>query len=41
MPADFTKPRLTPANVAALIRNLRRSPDVSLRKLVTIARIFA
>jgi catechol 2,3-dioxygenase-like lactoylglutathione lyase family enzyme len=40
MPANFTKPQFTPAAIAALIKSLRRSPDVSLRKLVTIARIF-
>jgi hypothetical protein len=40
MPSTFTKPTLTPRNVAALIRNLRRSPDLSLRKLLTLARLF-
>lgn len=40
MPASFTKPRLNPANIAALLRNLRRSPDLSLRKLITLARLF-
>lgn len=40
MPASFTKPRLTPANVASLVRNLRRSPDLTLRKLLTLARLF-
>jgi catechol 2,3-dioxygenase-like lactoylglutathione lyase family enzyme len=40
MPAAFTKPRLTPANLLALIRNLRRSPDLSLSKLLTLARLF-
>ena len=41
MPATFTKPKLTPSAIAALIRNLRRSPDLTFRKLVTLARIFA
>jgi len=41
MPASFTKPKLTPANIAALLRNLRRSPDLSLRKLLTLAKLFA
>lgn len=41
MPASFTKPKLTPANIAALLRNLRRSPDLSVRKLLTLARLFA
>lgn len=40
MPASFTKPKLTPSNIAALLRNLRRSPDLTLRKLVTLARLF-
>lgn len=41
MPASFTKPKLSPTAIAALIRNLRRSPDLSLAKLVTLARLFA
>jgi catechol 2,3-dioxygenase-like lactoylglutathione lyase family enzyme len=41
MPASFTKPTFTPAAIAALIRNLRRSPDLSVRKLITLARLFA
>jgi catechol 2,3-dioxygenase-like lactoylglutathione lyase family enzyme len=41
MPASFTQPRLSPASIAALIRNLRRSPDLSLGKLLTLARLFA
>ncbi|WP_426399168.1 VOC family protein [Ralstonia sp. R-29] len=41
MPVTFTKPKLTPAAIAALIRNLRRSPDLTFRKLVTLARLFA
>ncbi|MFP3888676.1 VOC family protein [uncultured Ralstonia sp.] len=41
MPASFTKPKLTPSALAALIRNLRRSPDLTFRKLVTLARLFA
>lgn len=40
MPASFTRPDLTPRNVVALVRNLRRSPDLSVRKLVTLARLF-
>ncbi len=41
MPASFTKPRLTPSAIAALVRNLRRSPDLTFNKLVTLARLFA
>ncbi|WP_205527254.1 VOC family protein [Solimonas sp. K1W22B-7] len=40
MPASFTKPRLSFAKLVALVRNLRRSPDLSLRKLLTLARLF-
>lgn len=40
MPASFTKPKLTPANIVALLRNLRRSPDLSFRKLITLAKLF-
>jgi catechol 2,3-dioxygenase-like lactoylglutathione lyase family enzyme len=41
MPASFTKPRLTPSNIAALLRSLRLSPDVTLRKLRKLAKAFA
>jgi len=40
MPASFTKPKLTPSAIAALLRNLRRSPDLSFGKLVTLAKLF-
>ncbi|WP_374680132.1 VOC family protein [Hydrocarboniphaga effusa] len=40
MPRSFTKPRMTPSAIAALLRNLRRSPDLSLAKLMTLARLF-
>ncbi|AXF14147.1 VOC family protein [Paraburkholderia caledonica] len=41
MPRSFTRPRFTPASIAALISNLRRCPDLTLSKLRTLARIFA
>lgn len=41
MPASFTKPHFTPSSIAALIRNLRRSPDLTFAKLKTLAKIFA
>ncbi|HEY7641140.1 MAG TPA: VOC family protein [Steroidobacteraceae bacterium] len=41
MPASFTKPRLTLRTIAALLHYLRHSPDVTLRKLRTLARAFA
>ncbi|NWL76592.1 glyoxalase [Pseudomonas taiwanensis] len=40
MPRDFTRPRMSLANLRALLRNLRRSPDLTLRKLITLARMF-
>ncbi|WP_322012752.1 VOC family protein [Paraburkholderia sp. J12] len=41
MPKSFTKPRMTLPAILALWRNLRRSPDVSLKKLKTLAKLFA
>jgi len=41
MPASFTKPRLTGETIRALLHYLRHSPDVTLRKLRTLARAFA
>lgn len=41
MPASFTKPRLDAAALGALVRNLRRSPDLTVKKLITLARLFA
>jgi catechol 2,3-dioxygenase-like lactoylglutathione lyase family enzyme len=40
MPRSFTKPSLTPAKIATLVRNLRSTPDLSLAKLRTLARMF-
>lgn len=40
MPRSFTKPRLTPAKIATLVKNLRSTPDLSVAKLRTLARIF-
>jgi catechol 2,3-dioxygenase-like lactoylglutathione lyase family enzyme len=40
MPASFTKPEMTTASVKALVHNLRHSPDLTLKKLVTLAKIF-
>jgi catechol 2,3-dioxygenase-like lactoylglutathione lyase family enzyme len=40
MPRSFTKPRLSFTHLLALIRNLRRSPDLSIRKLMTLMRMF-
>ncbi|TAK77971.1 MAG: glyoxalase [Aquabacterium sp.] len=40
MPASFTRPRMTPAALGALLRNLRRSPDLTFDKLLTLAKLF-
>lgn len=40
MPRSFTKPVMNLQNVRALMRNLRRSPDLTFRKLVMLARMF-
>jgi catechol 2,3-dioxygenase-like lactoylglutathione lyase family enzyme len=40
MPVSFTKPSLTISNIARAVHNLRRSPDLTFRKLITLARLF-
>jgi catechol 2,3-dioxygenase-like lactoylglutathione lyase family enzyme len=40
MPRSFTKPKLSPAALATLVRNLRRSPDVTVGKLRTLMKMF-
>ena len=40
MPASFTRPSFSLAAVAAAARNIRRSPDLSLRKALVLARLF-
>ncbi len=40
MPRSFIQPKLSAALVATIIRNLRRSPDLSLRKLRAMAKAF-
>ncbi|MEW3697821.1 glyoxalase, partial [Pseudomonas aeruginosa] len=40
MPKSFTKPALNLASLRGLLHNLRRSPDLTLRKLITLARMF-
>jgi hypothetical protein len=40
MPKSFTKPKMNLTNVLLLIRNLRRSPDLTIRKLITLMRMF-
>jgi hypothetical protein len=40
MPKSFTKPKINLTSLRALIRNLRRSPDLTIRKLITLMRMF-
>ena len=41
MPRSFTRPAITVESLAALVRNVRRSPDLSVKKLIALARAFA
>lgn len=41
MPASFTKPKLTPQAIAELSKNLKTAPDLTVKKLVSLAKIFA
>ncbi|MCG8670614.1 MAG: VOC family protein [Pseudomonadales bacterium] len=38
LPAKFIKPKINFANVIALLKNLRKSPDLSMTKLLTMAK---
>ncbi len=40
MPTSFTKPKISFSMIRALVKNVRRSPDLSVRKLITLAKIF-
>lgn len=40
MPKSFTRPKMSFAKVRALLRNLHRSPDLTLRKLLMLKRLF-
>jgi len=40
LPRSFTKPHFSPAAMLAAVRNVRRVPDLTLDKLLTLARIF-
>jgi hypothetical protein len=40
MPASFTRPKLNMENVVGLFSSLGRSPDVTLKKLITMAKLF-
>jgi len=40
MPRSFTRPHFSPAAIVAAVRNLRRSPDLTMDKVLALARIF-
>ena len=40
MPRSFTRPHFTPAAMLSAVKNLRQSPDLTLQKVFTLARIF-
>lgn len=40
MPRSFTRPHFSPAAMVAAARNLRQSPDLTLDKVLALARIF-
>jgi hypothetical protein len=40
LPASFTRPKPSFANLKALIHSLRTSPDVNLGKLMTMMKLF-
>ncbi|MBZ4415509.1 2,4,5-trihydroxytoluene oxygenase [Myxococcus sp. RHSTA-1-4] len=40
MPRSFSRPALTPLTLLHILRNVRRGPDLSLGKLLTLARLF-
>lgn len=41
MPASFTRPKLTLEAICGLIHSLRHSPDVTVKKIVSLAKLFA
>jgi hypothetical protein len=40
MPRSFTRPHFTPRTMLSAVHNLRKSPDLTLDKLLTLARMF-
>jgi catechol 2,3-dioxygenase-like lactoylglutathione lyase family enzyme len=40
MPRSFTRPHFTPRAMLSAVRNLRHSPDLTVDKLLTLARLF-
>jgi catechol 2,3-dioxygenase-like lactoylglutathione lyase family enzyme len=40
MPASFTRPRLSPRLIANIVENVRNTPDLSVKKLLTLKKLF-
>lgn len=40
MPRSFTKPKINFAALRELVKNLRRSPDLNVKKLITLSKLF-
>ena len=40
MPASFSRPKLTIENAVALMRSLKRSPDLTVKKVITLVKLF-
>lgn len=38
LPGDFMRPKMTPKTIATLIKNVRKSPDLSFRKLIMMVK---
>lgn len=41
MPTNFTKPKLTLSTIKSALYHLKRSPDLTVRKLITLAKLFS
>lgn len=40
MPASFTKPKLNATSLVGLVHSLRHSPDLTIKKLISLTRLF-
>ena len=40
MPSSFTRPEISPENISKVLHHLKHSPDVTLKKVYTLAKIF-
>jgi catechol 2,3-dioxygenase-like lactoylglutathione lyase family enzyme len=41
LPSSFTRPKLNFENLSGLVRSLKQSPDLTFKKLITMARLFS